>query len=111
MDDDDAPRRDPRRPTPRDVLATIAMFRDGEITLAALLNRTWDQVHDLPESPALGIGALGDIWTGIEVVYAMASAEGRRALTDEEAEDVRRSISALADAMEAAMRRLTPPVL
>lgn len=72
----------------QDMLQAIAVFRRGDMTLIALLDRLWAGLQLLPEQFRPALGAIEDAWIEMEIIYAQASAAGQKALTRCEARDL-----------------------
>ena len=93
------------RTTPAQILSTVSDFHEGRQDLRAFLDRSEEQIGDLADEPGLDIGLLEDLWTEIEIIYAIASAEGREQLGDAEA----RSVLTLLDQFATVLRAPTQP--
>jgi hypothetical protein len=87
------------RSMPRDILITIAQFKEGNLRLSTFLDHTWAQIHDLAPEADVDVSALEDLWTDIEIIYAQASAARQSLLDDEQAEDVERIIDDMVSAL------------
>jgi hypothetical protein len=69
------PRLGTGRTKPADLLRTLDDFESRRIDFRAFLDRSEAQIGDLASQPALDIDELEDLWTELEVVYAIAANE------------------------------------
>lgn len=75
-----------------DIMETIENFYAEKINIDQFLNKSLDQVHDLPEDTALDVGAFEDAWGEIEIIYALAVEAGQTALDAKQTAEVEKAV-------------------
>lgn len=85
-----------------DMLQLIDAFRRGEIRFAAVLDRLWARMHDLPQIAPSVLGEMEDAWTDMEIIFAKASATRQRVLSAGDADELDGAIDRLVEAIEKA---------
>lgn len=87
------------------MLQAVALFRRGDMTLIALIDRLDAGLRALPPTFRPALGDLEDAWTEMEIIYAQASAAGQAVLTAAEASDLEDAIDRFVAVLTAATRR------
>jgi hypothetical protein len=74
------------------MLATIDLFEGGRLSLPDFLHSNWAEIQDLKSPCPDDLAELEQLWTELEIIYAMAVAEGPWAPDDEQKAAVARAI-------------------
>jgi hypothetical protein len=85
-----------------DMRHSLDAFRRGDIRFAALLDRLWAQMHDVPQLAPPVLGEIEDAWTEMEIIYAKASATRQCVLSPREASELEVAIDQFAEILEKA---------
>ena len=85
-----------------DMRHSLDAFRRGDIKFAAVLDRLWAQMHDLPQLAPFILGEMEDAWTEMEIIYAKASARQQRVLSPREASELDAAIDRFLEVLEKA---------
>ena len=89
----------------QDMLQAITLFRRGDMTLIALLDRLWAGMQALPERFRPALDAIEDAWLEMEIIYAQASAAGQSVLTAAEAGDLEDALDRFIDVLNDSARQ------
>ncbi len=87
------------------MLQAIVLFRRGDMTLIALIDRLDAGLQALPPTFQPVLGDLEDAWMDMEIIYAQASAAGQAVLTAAESSDLEDAIDRFAAVLNATTPR------